>query len=189
MQLLPTLSLGLANHWILLAIYAAALILSVARLGKDKRTWLFADPKEQIHGIKKVLLRVGQVVAFTVIVLEALTPLFRAPAHLSVIGLGLYLAGMTMVVVSIFYFGRAPDGRPATDGPYRFSRNPQWVGLFCALLGIAISCGSWLLVIMVVLVGAVYHVQVLGEEQACRAQYGQLYEEYSQQVPRYLFVR
>jgi protein-S-isoprenylcysteine O-methyltransferase Ste14 len=189
MRFLPTLSLGLANHWIPLALYAAALLLSVARLSKDKRTWLFADPKEQIHGIKKILLRVGQVVAFAVIVLEALTPLFQAPAYLSVIGLGLCLAGTTMVIVSIVHFGRAPDDRPATDGLYGLSRNPQWVGLFCSLLGIAISCGSWLLVLMVVSVGAAYHIQILGEEQACRARYGQLYEEYSQQVPRYLLVR
>jgi protein-S-isoprenylcysteine O-methyltransferase Ste14 len=189
MRFLPTLSLGLADHWILLALYAMALVLSVARLSPDKRTWLFADPKQGIHGVRKLLLRLGQIAALAVIVLEALTPLFRVPGYLSAVGLGLYLAGTTLVVVSVSCFGHAPDDRPASDGPYRLSRNPQWVGLFGALLGIAISCGSWLLVMLVVFVGACYHIQILGEEQACRAHYGQAYEEYCRRVPRYLLVR
>ena len=189
MEFFPTLRLAFADHWILLAIYAAALMLAVARLTGDKRAWLFADPKESLHGLQKVTLRLGQALAFAVIVLEAFSPLFQVPFYVSIIGLGFYLAGTAMVVVSIFYFGRASDGRPASDGPYNFSRNPQWVGLFSALLGIAISCGSWLLVIMVISVGAVYHIQILEEERACRAQYGQLYEEYCLRVPRYLFVK
>jgi protein-S-isoprenylcysteine O-methyltransferase Ste14 len=189
MQFLPRLSLGLANHWILLAIYAAALMIAVSSLGKDKREWLFADPKEQIHGVKKLLLRIGQAIAFLVIVLEALTPMFRAPTYLTLMGLGLYLAGTSFVVLSIGYFGRAANGKPATDGPYRFSRNPQWVGLFAALLGIAISSGSWLLVLLLGAVGAIYHIQILEEERACQAEFGQRYEEYKRAVPRYLVVK
>jgi protein-S-isoprenylcysteine O-methyltransferase Ste14 len=189
MQFLPRLSLGLANHWILLTIYAASLMIAVATLGKDKRKWLFADPKEQLRGVKKLLLRIGQAIALLVIVLEALTPLLRAPGYLTGIGLGLFLAGTSFVVVSIYYFGRAANGQPATVGPYRFSRNPQWVGLFAALLGIAVSCWSWLLVLMVGAVGAIYHIQILEEERACQAEFGQRYEEYMQVVPRYLLVK
>jgi protein-S-isoprenylcysteine O-methyltransferase Ste14 len=189
MQFLPTLGLAVADHWILLAIYAATLMLAVAMLSTDKRTWLFADPKEALHGVKKVALRLGQVLAFAVIVLEAFTPLFHVPVYISAIGLGLYLAGTSLVMVSIFYFGRAPVGLPVTHGPYQFSRNPQWVGLFFALLGIAISCGSGLLIIMVISVGAVYHIQILEEERACHSQYGHLYAEYCLRVPRYLFVK
>ncbi len=189
MQFLPRLSLGLANHWILLAVYAAALMIAVASLRKDKRIWLFADPKEHIHGVKKLLLRVGQVIAFLVIILEALTPLLLAPGYLTVIGVSLYLAGTSFVVASIYYFARAADGQPATAGPYRFSRNPQWVGLFAASLGIGISCGSWLLVLLVGAVGAIYHIQVLEEERACRAEFGERYEEYMRVVPRYLLVK
>jgi protein-S-isoprenylcysteine O-methyltransferase Ste14 len=189
MQFLPTLSPGLFDHWILLAIYAAALIISIANLSNARRTWLFADPKAGLQGTKKALLRLGQALAFTLIVIEALTPLLQAPVYISAIGLAMYLAGTSMVVVSIIHFGRAPEGRPATTGPYRFSRNPQWVGLFTVLLGIAISCGSWMLVIMVITLGAVYHIQIVEEERTCRALYGHLYEEYSRQVPRYLFVR
>jgi len=42
MHFLPAMRLGLANHWILLVLYGAALILAVLRLPKEKREWLFS---------------------------------------------------------------------------------------------------------------------------------------------------
>ena len=59
MHLFPPLSFGLANHWILLVFYAAALILSIMRLSKEKREWLFADPKDKLRGTNKLILRLA----------------------------------------------------------------------------------------------------------------------------------
>ncbi|TFH32591.1 MAG: phospholipid methyltransferase, partial [Anaerolineales bacterium] len=67
-------------------------------------------------------------------------------------------------------------------------RNPQWVGLFSVLLGLAISCGSWLLVLAVCVVGASYHIQIVEEEKLCLAKFGQPYDEYLQRVARYLLI-
>ena len=189
MSILPSMRLGLANQWILLLLYAAVLMLSVMRLSKDKRQWLFEDPKEPLRGPRKLLLRIGQVLAIVIIVVMGLTPLFAVPVWLSAIGLATYVAGTAMVVVAIYYFGRAPDSQPVVQGPYRFSRNPQWVGLFLVFLGLAISGGSWLLLVAVFVLGAIYHIQIIEEERACRAKYGRSYEEYVQKVPRYLFFK
>jgi protein-S-isoprenylcysteine O-methyltransferase Ste14 len=189
MRFLPTLTIGLANQWILLVLYATALISAVARLPQDKREWLFTDPKEELRGTRKLLLRLGQVVAVAFLVAVSLTPLFGAPVWLEVIGLGLYTTGTALVVVSIHSFGRSAQGEPTVEGPYRFSRNPQWVGLFSALLGLATSSGSWLLVLAVLAVGATYHIQIIEEEKLCRATYGESYAEYLQRVPRYLLVK
>jgi protein-S-isoprenylcysteine O-methyltransferase Ste14 len=188
MSALPSLGFGVANQWVLLLVYAGALIISVMRLSKDKRRWLFEDPKVPLRGPRK-LLRLGQLLAIVIIACISLTPLFGAPAWLSAIGLTSYAAGTAMVVVAIHYFGRAPDGQPVTQGPYRFSRNPQWVGLFLVLLGLAISSASWLLLLAVIVLGAIYHIQIVEEERACRAKYGRPYEEYVQKVPRYLLAK
>ena len=188
LHLLPTLSLGLANHWILLALYGVALMVAALGLPKKKRDWLFEDPKESLQGIKKLILRLGQLMAVLLIVALTLTPLFQVPIWLAITGLALFAAGTTFVVVSIHYFGRSAEREPTTDGPYRFSRNPQWVGLFFALLGLAISSGSWLLVVAVLAVAAIYHIQILEEEQLCRSKYGRPYEEYMRRVARYLLV-
>lgn len=189
MSILPSLRFSFANQWVLLLLYAGALILSVMRLSKDKRQWLFEDPKAPLRGPRKLLLRLGQLLAIVIIAFISLTPLFGVPAWLSAIGLLMYVAGTAMVVVAIYWFGRAPDSQPAIKGPYRFSRNPQWVGLFLVVLGLAISGGSWLLLLAVIVLGAIYHIQIVEEERACRAKYGRLYEEYLQKVPRYLLIK
>lgn len=187
--LLPSLRFSIANQWILLLLYAGALTLSVKRLSQDKRRWLLEDPKLSLRSVKRLLLRLGQILAIVIIALTGLTPLSAAPAWLSVIGLATYGAGIAMVVAAIYWFGRAPDDRPATEGPYRFSRNPQWVGLFLVFLGLAISGGSGLLPLAAFVLGALYHIQIVEEERACRAKYGRPYEEYLQKVPRYLFIK
>jgi protein-S-isoprenylcysteine O-methyltransferase Ste14 len=189
MQMLPSLTLRLDNQWLLLAVYALLLLYFVLRLPKDKRAWLFADPKEAIHGPKKVVLRIGQLLAFGFIVLVCLTPLPTLPSGPAIIGLILYVTGMFLVLLSLHFFGQAPNDRPVLEGPYRFSRNPQWVGLFLVLFGLALSAESWLLILMVVLVGCTYHIQIRAEEELCRALYGATYEEYLKSVPRYLLFR
>jgi protein-S-isoprenylcysteine O-methyltransferase Ste14 len=75
--------------------------------------------------------------------------------------------------------------QPAENGPYRVSRNPQWLGLFFVLLGSAISVGVWLYIGLVVLVGIIYHKQILDEEKACIKKYGDSYREYMERIPRY----
>jgi hypothetical protein len=186
MQILPTLRFGLANQWLLLAAYLAGFGYFVFRLPKVKREWLFADPKHTIHGFKKLALRIGQLLTFGLIVVVCLTPLPDRPLGPALAGLILYATGTFLVLLSLHFFGQAPDDQPVLDGPYRFSRNPQWVGLFLVLLGLALSAKSWLLVMMVLIVGLIYHIQILAEEALCRAQYGASYEQYLKTVPRYL---
>lgn len=187
--MMPDLRLALANQWILLLIYFVAFVFFVLRLSKEKRDWLFADPKEMIHGPKKLILRVGQLIAFVAIILICLTPLPSRLRFSELIGMALYVTGVVMVPLSLHYFGQAPSDQPVLDGPYRYSRHPQWVGLFMVLLGLAISASSILLVILVVLVGFSYHIQILAEEGLCRAKYGPSYEEYLKKVPRYLLIK
>lgn len=189
MSILPSLRFAFANQWILLLLYGGALILSVMRLSKVKRQWLFQDPKEPLRGSRKLLLRLGQLLAIVIIAFISLTPLFGAPAWQSAIGLVIYVVGTATVVVAIYYFGRTPGDQPVIHGPYRFSRHPQWVGLFLVFLGLAISGGSALLLIAVFVLGAIYHIQIVEEEKACRDRYGKLYEEYVQKVPRYLLFK
>lgn len=76
----------------------------------------------------------------------------------------------------------------ATEGLYRYSRNPQWVGLVGVYVGTALATGAVLpLALVLILVGA-YHVQILLEEAICLSAYGERFREYMTRVPRYLGV-
>ncbi|MHA1915578.1 MAG: methyltransferase family protein, partial [Promethearchaeota archaeon] len=69
---------------------------------------------------------------------------------------------------------------------YRFSRNPMYIGDFFIFIGIAISCLSWIYLIVTILVFIVNHLAVLSEEHECIAKYGQPYREYMEKIPRWL---
>jgi protein-S-isoprenylcysteine O-methyltransferase Ste14 len=188
-HLLPILRVDLANQWILLVVYLVLLLFSVFRLSGERRKWLFADPKDRIHGPKKAVLRVGQLLASILIALICLTPLPSKFQAVELVGMVLYAAGTVLVPISIYTFGHAPPDGPVVDGPYKYSRNPQWVGLVLVLLGLATSAHSTLLIGLVVLVAVAYHIQILAEEGLCRAKYGAPYERYLKTVPRYLLFK
>ena len=72
------------------------------------------------------------------------------------------------------------------SGPYRFTRNPQYVGASAGFFGYALVCASTPAV-LVAAVGAVWFVLMpLAEEPWLREQYGEAFEAYAASVRRYL---
>jgi protein-S-isoprenylcysteine O-methyltransferase Ste14 len=177
--------LGLFNGWLLLAAYGAGLLLSVTTFSPAEKARLFTDPKTQLHGVKKWLRSAGQVVAVAYITLMLFVPL-KVDTPWGVVGLGLFILGLVTVMVSLQVFKQAPQDQPVTAGPYRLSRNPQWLGLFLVFLGSALLSGAWLPLGMVLAIAAVYHIQILEEEKLCLAMYGDSYRAYTARVSRYL---
>ena len=184
MDLLPKLQIGILNGWIPLIIYFIGLILSVSLYSKEARVWLFNNPKDENMGTFVYIRLFGQFVMMAYILMLVFTPMK--------IGYPVFLAGATVCLIGIatetsalYYFRKAPVGLPTVKGPYRFSRNPQWVGLFLVLLGSAVVTGIWLYIGLVFLVSVIYHKQILDEETACIKKYGESYREYMERIPRY----
>jgi protein-S-isoprenylcysteine O-methyltransferase Ste14 len=72
------------------------------------------------------------------------------------------------------------------SGPYRWSRNPQYVGACVYLAGLAIASGS-LSAIVACLGGMVWYLLApFGEEPWLRRAFGTEYEAYCREVPRYV---
>ncbi|HLH79218.1 MAG TPA: methyltransferase [Chthonomonas sp.] len=107
-------------------------------------------------------------------------------------GVFLIALGETIRFVAVGYAGtitRTRHGRLApliTSGPYRFVRNPLYVGnllLFAGLLGLL---GRWFwLPILLPLALGYYHLVVLWEEQHLRHVFGSEYDAYTAQVGRW----
>jgi protein-S-isoprenylcysteine O-methyltransferase Ste14 len=93
-------------------------------------------------------------------------------------------------------FGRAgtsvlPFGDRTTsivaDGPYRFSRNPMYVGMTFLYIGVAAATGvMWAFATLLgVLVVVRFHV-IAREERYLTAKFGDAYREYQSQVRRWI---
>jgi protein-S-isoprenylcysteine O-methyltransferase Ste14 len=121
------------------------------------------------------------------------TALLPAPWHLAV-GVPLLMAGSALFMGAIWTMdalGKHPshaDEPPGliTAGPYRYSRNPIYVGHSLAHIGGAVLLGSlWALVVLGPVVGYLHHV-ITQEEARLRALFGDEYDTYQDNTRRWL---
>lgn len=78
------------------------------------------------------------------------------------------------------------DSRPAIGGPYRYVRNPLYLGTYLMAVGTVWAIGhEWLLLSVTVLFAVVYHYIILDEEVKLRGLFGKPYLEYCNYVPRF----
>ena len=72
------------------------------------------------------------------------------------------------------------------SGPYRFTRNPQYLGDIILAVGVSVIANSLLLWIAHTLLILVFVMAPLTEEPWLEGQYGRVYREYRRDVPRFL---
>ena len=120
-------------------------------------------------------------------VAQRLRPL-RLPAPARPVGLALVLTGLALVVEAVRERGPGSVDAPAgltTEGLHGRSRNPMYVGLTLAQVGLAgATRNGWALVLSPVSAAAL-HLAVLREERWLRNRFGAAYQGYAARVPRY----
>jgi len=115
--------------------------------------------------------------------------IFRHWARFLVGGLLMAVGGSFALWAFTTLGARASQGlgdELVSSGPYRYSRNPQYVGTIPVLIGYAIICNSGLALVAAVLASGWFVLVPFAEEPWLRTQLGTPYEEYVAQVPRFL---
>jgi len=112
-----------------------------------------------------------------------------------VVGMILGAAGAVVALWCIFTFAAVGRGTPAPfdpprrlviQGPYRFVRNPMYIGAGLALAGAGIYFESWSLLGYTAFFLLALHLFVVSyEEPALRRTFGQDYESYCGRVKRW----
>lgn len=109
-------------------------------------------------------------------------------------------ASLLVVALGLLYFSAAkfraagtpvPARKPTTaivrTGPYRFSRNPIYLGFSVLQLGVAIWVNSlWLLATLVGALALMHYVVIPKEEQYLERKFGAEYLDYKASVRRWL---
>jgi len=131
----------------------------------------------------------GRLLSWTGIVRPA------AIARPQVVGMIIGAAGAAVAVWCIFTFATIGNGTPAPfdpprrlviRGPYRFVRNPMYIGAGLALASAALFYESWPILVYAGLFFLATHVfVVLYEEPTLRRTFGEEYEVYCRQVGRW----
>jgi protein-S-isoprenylcysteine O-methyltransferase Ste14 len=126
-----------------------------------------------------------------------LLPLPFLPAGIPAGWLGafVFVLALALAVWAVITISRAgsnvPTNQPTTviveSGPYRFTRNPIYLGMFLGLVGLAIAFDSlWLLLMLVAFALVIRYGVVAREEAYLERKFGNVYGAYRSRVRRWL---
>ena len=147
-----------------------------------------------------VLIRppIALLIAFLAgLALDWLRPLPFVPTNVPGrwIGVLLFAAGVALVIWAFVSFRRegtrVETHKPTTAiverGPYGFSRNPIYAGMFVALTGLAVGFNSlWVLAMLVPFYLIIRYGVVAREEAYLERKFGKTYLDYKSRVRRWL---
>lgn len=111
------------------------------------------------------------------------------------LGWGAILIGLLLMLWGIATFARfrtavmphLPASRLITGGPYRFTRNPMYVGLTLTYGGLALLIDTaWPLLLLPLVLALLVLVVIRREERYLERAFGESYREYRARVRRWL---
>lgn len=166
---------------------------------------VFQDRDERV--ISPPLVPVAVIVIAVAVLLQLLLPIEIIadiafiedfdPDYLAVLGLVIAVAGLSLSVAGCHALKRRggtinPLQQPkalVTDGVFRWTRNPGYLGILIALFGVAlIFAFDWLL-ILIVPAWVILNFAVVRHEELCLQQkFGRPYQDYLKRAPRYFFI-
>jgi protein-S-isoprenylcysteine O-methyltransferase Ste14 len=80
-----------------------------------------------------------------------------------------------------------PSQALVTDGPYRLTRNPGYLGMALTYAGIAIACNApWALVPLPAAIAVIDRGVIAREERYLTRKFGTPYEDYKRRVRRWI---
>jgi protein-S-isoprenylcysteine O-methyltransferase Ste14 len=122
------------------------------------------------------------------------TSIASLSVRLAVGGL-LFAVGLVLAVSAVRRFARAGTAvevyRPATalvsEGPYRFSRNPIYLGMTLGYAGLAVMGNSlWALALLIPTLVVIRYGVIAREEEYLERKFGEAYRRYRSAVRRWL---
>ncbi len=114
---------------------------------------------------------------------------------LRALGIPLVFTGFTLMLISARLFLKfetninpfQPALKLVTTGPYRYSRNPMYIGLSIMYAGIAIVWSNpWMLISLAPLLFVLYFGIIIPEEIYLERKFGNEYQAYKKSVRRWI---
>ena len=119
--------------------------------------------------------------------------LVQVPRLLQLIALAFWFAGFALLYLGRLKMGNSfrlgtpkEDTRLKTDGLFRLSRNPMYVGVYATIIASSLYTLSPIVILLGAFVVAVHHAIVLAEENHMQRVFCREYSEYCSRVRRYV---
>jgi protein-S-isoprenylcysteine O-methyltransferase Ste14 len=184
MSLVPDFELGLWNAWILV-IPVLIISFSDMRVTASRESGKAGDFK---------LTRKENRLTYAVFLPMVVSWVYAVflPLQLGTVwlysGLIICLFGMIFTIVAILNFATSPKDKVITEGLYRFTRNPTYIGMILMQTGLGIACASWLYLLLTVVLIILLNANLSAEERYCLHRYGDDYLKYKNKTPRWIGI-
>jgi len=185
MSAIPVFKIGVWNAWIFILPFLLVTY-GVSYSIVNRKSALFSWPKyskqeKTFLGIMMACLIASWIYSIFV-PLKLGTPWFY-------IGLPIYLVGLIFDTLATLSFAKTSPDIPNTEGIYRISRNPVYLGWVFVYLGVGIASAAWVYLLLVLMVLAMcIPVLAIPEERLCLERFGDAYREYMNRTPRWIGI-
>ena len=183
MSLIPDFELGLWNAWIFIIPFIVYWFVGIKFLFSKRMPKSPSIKRRKIEIISNILV----ITMFGSFIYSIFVP-FKLGTSWFYFGLLIYLAAILLIIVSMINFATTPIDKPVTKGAYRYSRNPMFIGFFLIYLGIAITCISWVYLVLTVFFIITMHYLSPFEEAITLGHYGKEYKEYMKRTPKWIGI-
>ena len=180
MQIFPAVSFSLLNGFLLMIPLLGLRFGIPAGMRKTALAELEFFPP--VRGFEQIALKV-YFVTNTFLIFSPLIANIQSGTYFSSAGWLIYILGLILMTISLINYCEQEGLK--RKGIYRFSRNPMCIGYFLIFFGMALVIGSWLYLVIAVVYQIAVHGLILSEERWCIEKYGEGYQEYLENVPRY----
>jgi protein-S-isoprenylcysteine O-methyltransferase Ste14 len=109
------------------------------------------------------------------------------------ISIFILLVGLIFTIISLINLGKSTrlglpsnDTKLKTNGLYKYSRNPMYLGFDLITISAMIYTLHWVIIILGVYSLITYHLIIKGEEKFMINRFGEEYKNYQLKVRRYL---
>jgi protein-S-isoprenylcysteine O-methyltransferase Ste14 len=186
-ELLPDLSIGLWNAWIIMVIALATTFVPFMFGAKAAEQRMADEPDIGEYPTRS---RVGVIVTHAVLMPFTLIYSIFVPLALGtpwlVVGLAVSGLAISMSLATSVTFITAPLDRPITTGIYAISRHPMYVSGILVYAGIGLAGTSWVFVACAVIEALGYAAIAPAEEDVMLDKYGAAYRDYLHRTPRWM---
>ncbi len=189
------MSLQIAAALILVLFYSVYIIKMITQKVKGIQTDQIARGKSGSRFF--IIELIMKVATYSVIVVEIISITINSsalPWELRFVGLILGVTGDIIFILAVWTMrdswraGIAESDETAivTEGIYKISRNPAFLGFDLVYIGVMIMFFNWILFIFSVFAIVMLHLQILQEEKYLISAFGDEYSAYRKKVGRYI---
>ena len=182
----PAFEIGLANAWLFMIIYPLqwlAVVLLPGGIGERTShvAGIIRSRKDRIMSFLTQGFWIGAT-------LYSVFLPFRTGAAWFWVGLGIFAAGVAVLLLASFRVAATPAGRPFTSGIYRFSRHPMYLSMLLVYAAVSVASLSWLFAVITLITFFLQRYQMIREEEYCLGKFGQSYHDYMRITARWFGI-